>query len=69
VLYFSDLQYYAVPSLPSDWEAPLWLRTKLGIYSGHLYFEYPEYKSLLEYLGVREKTGRIREDEVDDVGL
>jgi hypothetical protein len=69
MLHFNDLQYYAVPSLPSDWEAPLWLRTELGIYAGRLYFEYPEYDSLLEYLSVREATGRIGEDEVDDVAL
>lgn len=69
MLHFNDLQYYAVPTLPSDWEAPLWLRTELGIYAGRLYFEYPEYSSLLEYLSVREEAGRIGEDEVDDVAL
>jgi hypothetical protein len=69
MLHFNYLQYYAIPSLPSDWEAPLWLRTELGIYSGRLYFEYSEYNSLLEYLNVREETGKIGEDEVDDVTL
>jgi hypothetical protein len=69
MLHFNDLQYYAVPSLPSGWEAPLWLRTELGIYSGRLYFEYPEYNSLLEYLGVREEAGEIGEYDVDDVAL
>jgi hypothetical protein len=67
MMHFNDLEYYAVPSLPSDWEAPLWLRTELGIYSGRLYFEYSEYKSLLEYLRVREETGKIGEDEVDEL--
>ena len=69
MLHFNDLQYYAVPSLPSDWEAPLWLRTELGIYSGRLYFEYPEYNSLLAYLSVKEEAGRIGEDQVDNVAL
>jgi hypothetical protein len=69
MLHFNYLQYYAVPSLPYDWEAPLWLRTELGIYSGRLYFEYPEYNSILEFLSVREATGRIGEDEVNNVAL
>lgn len=69
MLHFNHLQYYAVPSLPSDWEAPLWLRTELGIYSGRLYFEYREYNSLLEFLDVREETGKIGEGGVDDVAL
>jgi hypothetical protein len=69
MLHFNDLQYYAVPSLPSGWEAPLWLLTELGIYSGRLYFEYHEYNSLLAYLSVKEETGGIGEDEVDDVAL
>jgi hypothetical protein len=69
MLHFDDLQYYAIPSLPWNWEAPLWLRTELGIYSGRLYFEYLEYRSLLGYLSVREATGKIEEEEVDDVAL
>lgn len=69
MLHFNDLQYYAVPSLPSDWEASSWVRAELGIYSGRLYFEYPEYYSLLGYLSIREETGKIGEEEVDDVAL
>jgi hypothetical protein len=69
MLHFNHVHYYAVPSLPSDWEAPLWLRTELGIYSGRLYFEYREYNSLLVFLNVREETGKIGEGEYDDVAL
>lgn len=53
MLLFNDIQYYAVPSLPLDWTAPLWLRTELGIYSGRLYFDYSECRYLLDYLGLK----------------
>jgi hypothetical protein len=53
MLLFNDIQYYTVPSLPSDWTAPLWLRTELGIYSGRLYFDYSECRYLLDYLGLK----------------
>ena len=56
MLHFDNLQYYAVPSLPPGWEAPLWLRTELGIYSGRLYFEYSEYENLLRFLGIKEEV-------------
>jgi hypothetical protein len=53
MLLFNDIQYYTVPSLPSDWTAPLWLRTELGIYSGRLYLDYSECNYLLGYLGLK----------------
>lgn len=67
MLHFNDLGYYTVPGLPSEWKAPLWLCTELGIYAGRLYFEYSEYSAILSFLGVRETTSRIEEEEVDDV--
>lgn len=68
MLHFNDLKYYAVPTLPSDWEAPLWLRTELGIYSGRLYFEYSEYHSILGFLGIQEKVDEValQEDCVEE---
>jgi len=68
MLHFNDLKYYAVPALPSNWEAPTWLHTELGIYSGRLYFNFAEYSSILAFLGVKETTSRIEEDEdVEDI--
>lgn len=63
MLHFNDLQYYAVPSLPSNWKAPLWLLSELGIYSGRLYFGYTEYNTLVGYLTTKEETSRTRETE------
>ncbi|KAH9220688.1 hypothetical protein DL95DRAFT_519962 [Leptodontidium sp. 2 PMI_412] len=51
MLHFNDLGYYTVPGLPSEWKAPLWLCTELGIYAGRLYFEYSEYSGILSFLG------------------
>ncbi|KAL2063392.1 hypothetical protein VTL71DRAFT_5197 [Oculimacula yallundae] len=67
MLHFNDLTYYAVPSLPPNWKAPIWLRTELGVYAGRLYFNFSEYSSILAFLGVRETTSRIEEEDIDDV--
>jgi hypothetical protein len=69
MLHFNDLQYYAVPSLPPDWKAPLWLLSELGIYSGRLYFEYTEHSTLLGYLTVQEETDKIGETENDNLNV
>ncbi len=63
MLHFNDLKYYAVPSLPSHWSAPSWLQIELGVYAGRLYFEYSEYSDLLSFLGVREQTGKLEEED------
>ncbi|KAK1982971.1 hypothetical protein LZ30DRAFT_780902 [Colletotrichum cereale] len=52
MLHFSDLQYYSVPTLPSEWRAPVWLKIELGLYAGRLYFEWSEYDQLCEFLGI-----------------
>jgi hypothetical protein len=52
MLHFNQLDYYAVPALPTDFEAPTWLRVELGLFSGRLYLEWDEYYTLLEYLGL-----------------
>lgn len=78
MLHFGSLKYYAVPTLPANWEAPMWLKLELGIYSGRLYFDYAEYQGLCDFLGVRHKInasganeiaqldGAEDEDEFDD---
>lgn len=63
---FNDLTYYAVPSLPTDWNAPLWLRIELGIFAGRLYFDYHEYAHVLEFLGVKDETCKLEEEVEDD---
>lgn len=67
MLHFNDLKYYSVPELPADWEAPMWLRTELGIFAGRLYFEYHEYPHVLRFLGVKDQSGKLEETEADGV--
>jgi hypothetical protein len=61
MLHFNDLKYYAIPPLPADWEAPMWLKIELGIFAGRLYFEYDEYATLCSFLGIVEDDQSITE--------
>ena len=66
--HFNSLQYYAVPGLPEGWVVPKWLPMELGIFAGRLYFDYSEYTSLLQYLGLQKSGSKIVEEEIDDLG-
>ncbi|KAK2040736.1 hypothetical protein LZ31DRAFT_603645 [Colletotrichum somersetense] len=52
MVHFSDLKYYSVPTLPTEWRAPAWLKIELGLYAGRLYFEWTEYDQLCDFLGI-----------------
>ncbi|TQS35459.1 hypothetical protein Golomagni_04120, partial [Golovinomyces magnicellulatus] len=66
MLDFNDFNHYNVPPLPSSWRAPLWLRIETGILAKRLYFDYSEYDALVKFLGVKEKQGKIIEnDEIE----
>ncbi|ORY62516.1 uncharacterized protein BCR38DRAFT_467122 [Pseudomassariella vexata] len=54
MIHFSKLSYFAVPALPQDWEAPMWLSTEIGLFAGRLYFTFDEYSAVCEMLGVDE---------------
>lgn len=54
MLHFNSLQYYSIPTLPSMFKAPIWLKIQLGIFAGRLYFGWDEYDPMLDYLGVGE---------------
>jgi hypothetical protein len=56
MLQFNDLDYYAVPPLPSTFKAPTWLKVELGIFAGRLYFGWDEYAEIMSYLGVQAPT-------------
>jgi hypothetical protein len=68
MLHFGSLNFHAVPPLPLNWEAPMWLKLELGIYAGRLYFDFSEYHTILDMLGIQHSGGRIEvpEDEKDD---
>lgn len=63
---FNGLNFWAIPRLPQDWIDPTWLKIELGIFSGRLYFEYDEYESIREYIGLQEAPGKLTE-EADNV--
>ena len=53
---FNELTYYAIPSLPTTWVAPNWLKIELGIFSGRLYFDFDEYQTMSRYVGLVDLT-------------
>ncbi|RKF65793.1 putative p-loop containing nucleoside triphosphate hydrolase [Erysiphe neolycopersici] len=61
MLFFNDFDHFNLPSLPSPWLAPMWLRIEVGILAGRLYFDYSEYPALIDFLGVCEIDGKITE--------
>ncbi|KAI4942649.1 hypothetical protein J4E91_009818 [Alternaria rosae] len=58
MLHFNQLDYYAIPALPADFQAPVWLRVEMGLFAGRLYLEWDEYYLLLEYLGLDENLSQ-----------
>ncbi|CCF40665.1 hypothetical protein CH063_11176 [Colletotrichum higginsianum] len=56
MLHLSDLKFYSIPALPSEWRAPAWLKIELGLYAGRLYFEWPEYDQLCDFLGIDQSS-------------
>ena len=53
MLAFDSLKFYSVPCLPLEWRCPGWLVRDLGIFAGRLYFDYAEYQSICEALGLQ----------------
>ncbi|CAN9475149.1 unnamed protein product [Alternaria alternata] len=58
MLHFNRIDYYAMPALPTDFMAPVWLRVEMGLFAGRLYLEWDEYYQLLEYLGLDENLSQ-----------
>jgi hypothetical protein len=69
MLQFNDLKFYAIPTLPIDWEAPAWLKVELGLFAGRLYFDFSEYELLCQYLGVKESSASLEEEDEEDLEL
>ena len=49
---FNDFSYYAVPTLPLDFKAPIWLKVELGIFAGKTFFGFDEYEMVRYFLGL-----------------
>ena len=63
MLHFNNLKYYSIPALPDTWRAPQWLTTELGFFAGRLYFEWSEYGSICQLLGIDECAPLFIEEE------
>ena len=63
MLQFNDLNYYAVPPLPTDWSAPIWLKIHIGLYAGRLYFPFEEHGQLRELLGLQDDVVMSAQDD------
>ena len=59
MLHFDGLDYYAMPDLPTGWQAPTRLKIELGIFAGRLYFQFNEYSDLREYLGLGKGSAKL----------
>lgn len=53
---FNSLAFLAFPSMSPDWKPPQWLKTGLGLLAGRIHFEWEEYESLSELLGVQDSS-------------
>lgn len=54
MLHFNNLDFYALPTLPTKWVAPEWLKLQLGLFSGRLYFHADEYAHVCDMLNLLE---------------
>ncbi|KAI2635599.1 hypothetical protein GGS26DRAFT_505776 [Hypomontagnella submonticulosa] len=61
MIHFNKLNFYAMPPLPANWQASQWLTTELGFFAGRLYFDWSEYSSICELLGIDASSAGINE--------
>lgn len=53
VVSFDTLNFFSVPHLPDNWQAPAWLVRDLGIFAGRTYFDYDsQHEAVCEALGL-----------------
>jgi len=57
MLEFNNLNFYVLPTSPTGWVAPPWLKLQLGVFSGRLYFNIDEYTHVCESLNLVESDG------------
>jgi len=69
-----SFKFYSIPSLPTSWSPPSWLKVEVGILAGKLYFDWDEYDSICKFLGIARDTrshansmGVEENDEEDDL--
>ncbi|KAK0642864.1 hypothetical protein B0T16DRAFT_354150 [Cercophora newfieldiana] len=67
MLCFNSLTFLTFPPMPPNWKAPQWLKTGLGLLAGRIHFEWEEYESLSELLGVQESSISISISNMDGI--
>ncbi|RSL82935.1 hypothetical protein CEP52_016836, partial [Fusarium oligoseptatum] len=58
---FNTLTYFTMPIREKNPAFPQWLSIEIGILAGRLYFDYSEYTSLVEWLGIRREAESPRD--------
>src|ERR1700742_4128274 len=54
MLHFNELTYYAIPPLPTECSAPVWLKIQVGFFAGRLYFPFEELGDIRAFLGLQD---------------
>ncbi|KAI0880451.1 uncharacterized protein GGS22DRAFT_84023 [Annulohypoxylon maeteangense] len=52
MMHFNKLSFYSMPPISGDWQPSEWLATELGFFAGRLYFDWSEYHSICNMLGI-----------------
>ncbi|KAI1454605.1 hypothetical protein F4805DRAFT_306772 [Annulohypoxylon moriforme] len=63
MMHFNKLRFYSMPPISRDWQPSESLATELGFFAGRLYFEWSEYYSICNMLGIDLSTTGM--DEID----
>ncbi|KAI2471129.1 hypothetical protein F4781DRAFT_143131 [Annulohypoxylon bovei var. microspora] len=61
MMHFNKLNFYAIPPISGDWQPAEWLTTELGFFAGRLYFDWSEYNSICDMLGIDLSTPGMEE--------
>ncbi|KAF9883007.1 hypothetical protein FE257_004347 [Aspergillus nanangensis] len=56
-----SLNFYLLPRVSANWSPPSWLSLELGFLAGRLYFQYNEYRDILDCLGHTNGTDNPRD--------
>ncbi|KAH7018186.1 uncharacterized protein B0I36DRAFT_394922 [Microdochium trichocladiopsis] len=64
-----SFKFYSIPSLPTNWSPPPWLKVEVGVLAGRLYFDWDEYAEICKLLGIADTTGAATnmEDEFTEI--
>ncbi|KAI0895087.1 hypothetical protein F4806DRAFT_90268 [Annulohypoxylon nitens] len=67
MMHFNRLSFYTMPPVFGDWQPPEWLTSELGFFAGRLYFDWSEYNSICNMLGIDLTTTGMEEIDSSDM--